>query len=389
MLTKCPECDLQVSDKASFCPHCGYPFKQISRPYASRRRKRLPNGFGQITELKNRNLRKPFRAMITTGKNEEGRPISRLLKPEAYFATYKEAYEALLKYNKDPFLQDSSITMNELFEKWLANYEVSDGRISAVKTGWKYCHKIHDVPVSEIRSRHIVFCIENGTLDGKYPTESIRKIIKSVLTQMLAYAVVREYTDRNYALEISPSAIEKPKRKTSSVEHKALTDEEIKYLWSRPDDLIANAILIQCYTGFRPFELVSIKLEDVDLENMFIVGGMKTESGTDRVVPIHPAIQEIVKNFYSLSKVRGKYLLSCALPRINYSMYALEFTRLLPNHKPHDPRKHFITMAKKYKVNDFAIKRIVGHKINDITESVYTERGLDWLKEEICRIPCV
>lgn len=27
MLFKCPECDLQVSDKAISCPHCGHPLK--------------------------------------------------------------------------------------------------------------------------------------------------------------------------------------------------------------------------------------------------------------------------------------------------------------------------------------------------------------------------
>ena len=27
MLIKCPECELQVSDKAINCPHCGYPLK--------------------------------------------------------------------------------------------------------------------------------------------------------------------------------------------------------------------------------------------------------------------------------------------------------------------------------------------------------------------------
>ena len=27
MLIKCPECELQVSDKALSCPHCGYPMK--------------------------------------------------------------------------------------------------------------------------------------------------------------------------------------------------------------------------------------------------------------------------------------------------------------------------------------------------------------------------
>ena len=61
MLILCPECELQVSDKAVSCPHCGYPIKTVveetvksSKKNAKRRR--LPNGFGRITEIKNRNL---------------------------------------------------------------------------------------------------------------------------------------------------------------------------------------------------------------------------------------------------------------------------------------------------------------------------------------------
>lgn len=33
MLTTCPECELQVSDKAYTCPHCGYPLKTIQKEY--------------------------------------------------------------------------------------------------------------------------------------------------------------------------------------------------------------------------------------------------------------------------------------------------------------------------------------------------------------------
>jgi hypothetical protein len=35
----------------------------------------LPNGFGQISEIKNRKLRNPFRAMITVGKNTANKII--------------------------------------------------------------------------------------------------------------------------------------------------------------------------------------------------------------------------------------------------------------------------------------------------------------------------
>ena len=55
MLIQCPECDLQVSDKANTCPHCGYPLKPDAKPKSSRKpnkRRRLPNGFGQISEIK-------------------------------------------------------------------------------------------------------------------------------------------------------------------------------------------------------------------------------------------------------------------------------------------------------------------------------------------------
>lgn len=125
MLIKCPECELQVSDKAVLCPHCGYPLKpeatRIRKP-RSNKRKRLPNGFGQISEIKGRALRKPFRAMVTVGKTQEGRPICKLLKPESYFETYNDAYQALMEYNKNPFDFSKDITVSELYDRWSAEF---------------------------------------------------------------------------------------------------------------------------------------------------------------------------------------------------------------------------------------------------------------------------
>lgn len=63
MLVKCPECELQVSDKAPACPHCGYPMKPSvkRKPRAkNNKRRRLPNGFGQISEIKTATFGIPF-----------------------------------------------------------------------------------------------------------------------------------------------------------------------------------------------------------------------------------------------------------------------------------------------------------------------------------------
>ena len=201
MLMKCPECELQVSDKAMSCPHCGYPIsnvawsnqsKQKSRAKRGKnKRRRLPNGFGQITEIKGRNLREPFRAMVSVGKTETGRPIAKTLKPKAYCATYNLAYTALLEYHKAPYDLDKAITMSELFDLWLPEYMKtlkSDKNATHVTAGWKYCHEIHDMCVRDVRLRHIKYVVYNSyKMDGDVrvdTTANIKMRIKSMFNRL-------------------------------------------------------------------------------------------------------------------------------------------------------------------------------------------------------------
>ena len=58
-----------------------------------------------------------------------------------------------------------------------------------------------------------------------------------------------------------------------------------------------------------------------------------------------------------------------------------------PEHRGHDGRVHFVTSAKKAEVDEYALKRIIGHYISDLTERVYTARSTDWLQKEIQKIP--
>lgn len=77
---------------------------------------------------------------------------------------------------------------------------------------------------------------------------------------------------------------------------------------------------------------------------------------------------------------------------MTYDKYQKRFEKtrdrlgLNPQHRPHDPRIHFVTMAKKNKVDEYAIKYIIGHAITDITEKTYIKRNIEWLKEEIEKI---
>ena len=407
MLIKCPECELQASDKAANCPHCGYPFQQAAKPKTSRKynkRKRLPNGFGQITELKGRNLRNPFRAMVTVGKDDNGRPICELLKPIAYFSTYNDAYAALLEYNKNPYDVDKDITVKELYDRWSKSYFcslTSDSSVRTIETSWGYCSAIYDMRVSEVRVRHIKGCMEEGTriIYGKErkPTANMKGRIKSLFNNMLDYALEYELVEKNYARTFNISDDITKETNTPKKEHISFTDEEMETLWGNINVVpFTDLVMIQCYSGWRPQEIGLIELKNVDLENWTFYGGMKTDAGTDRTVPIHTRIRELVKYRYEEAKSLGsRYLFNATdskALKLTYKKYQWRFDKVVdqlklnPEHRSHDPRKQFVTMAKKYGVDEYAIKYIVGHAINDITEKVYTNREDSWLSREIEKI---
>lgn len=408
MLIICPECELQVSDKALTCPHCGYPMKGKAKVNRTTGRKRLPNGFGQISEVKGKNLRNPYRVLIPVGKNSKGRIITKLLKPQAYFKTYNEAYAALVEYNKNPYDLDADITVKELYEKWSEEYFKSlksDSSKRTIISSWSYCSSVYDMRAKDIRARHIKGCMEEGSVERKgiivRPTAGVKSRIKSMFNLMYDYALEYEIVTINYArtFDISDEIIDEQNKAKRS--HIAFTEKELKTLWDyQNESKFIRVILFQCYSGWRPQELGLIKLENVDLENDIMIGGMKTKAGKDRIVPIHKKIKDFVKSFYEEAiELGSKYLINCTDTKthkgnykLTYDKYAYRYSNIIkllnlnPEHRPHDPRKQFATMAKKYGVDEYAIKYMIGHEINDITEKVYTERSNEWLKEEIAKI---
>ncbi len=278
MLTNCPECDLPVSDKALSCPHCGYPLqpdKAVHKPRnKNNKRRRLPNGFGQISEIKNRNLRNPFRAMITVGKTPEGRPICKPLKPESYFATYNDAYAALVEYNKNPYDLQPAITMQELYDKWFPEYEKTVKDTKAVENAWEYCSSVYSMRVMDVRARHIKGCMEEGIAVVKgveqTPTATMKNKIKSLFNLILDYALEYEIVDRNYSRTFKLTDEVVKECHNVKKEHIAFSDEEMNLLWKHAyDKRGVDIILIQCYSGWRPQELGLIELENVDLERRY------------------------------------------------------------------------------------------------------------------------
>lgn len=108
-------------------------------------------------------------------------------------------------------------------------------------------------------------------------------------------------------------------------------------------------------------------------------------------------VRGIVVSLYNEAKqLKSEYLINSPNKSNGVSGYRLTYDKydywfittvaklgLNPKHRAHDPRMTFVTMAKKYNVDEYAIKYIVGHAINDITEKVYTVRNDEWLHDEM------
>lgn len=115
-------------------------------------------------------------------------------------------------------------------------------------------------------------------------------------------------------------------------------------------------------------------------EEKIFLGGMKTDAGEERIVPIHSKIEPLVRRRYDEAVgLKSQFLFNWHKngqppSPLNYARYSREYRNIIgtlglnENHRPHDPRVQFITMAKKSSVDEYALKRMIGHAIEDLTE---------------------
>lgn len=151
-----------------------------------------------------------------------------------------------------------------------------------------------------------------------------------------------------------------------------------------------DTILILIYTGMRISELLGLTRFNVDMNQQLITGGVKTDAGKDRIIPIHPKIEHLVKKWHDKG---GNYLICNEKGgKISVSSYredkyypALEELGL-KRLTPHSCRHTFGTLLSKAGANTKAIQDMIGHSDYALTANVYTHTDLDELRREINKI---
>lgn len=260
---------------------------------------KLPNGYGGIAKLSGKR-RNPWRVRVTKGWSidEQTGKAKQLFSTLGYYPTRKDALAALSAYNQNPYdIETNTITFAEVYKKW-SDIHFQEIVPSAARTwvsAYNHSKPLWDMRMKDIRSNHLEGTIRDATVG-----QSTKQRMKSLYNMMYKYAMKTEIVDKNYA-QLCDSV--KPGK--SKIIRIPFSDDEITSLWNNISFPFANMVLVGIYSGWRPQELSILKVSDIDLEKMCMTGGIKSDAGKNRTVPIHSKIQDLVTEQYNLAIAAG------------------------------------------------------------------------------------
>ena len=338
---------------------------------------RNPNGFGAVVNL-GKKRRRPYAVRITIGWSDEGKQMYKYI---SYHEKKTDAVIALAEYNKNPYDLDASrIKFKEIYERLMEQEEktLSLKTLGNYKSAYKYCQPLYNKVFKDLRKNHL-----QGVIDG-IESNSMPKVTKLLFQKMYKFALENDIVTTNYAQYIKLPKKKEAKKKVP------FTNEEIQRLWDNIDTIRnADIVLIMLYTGMRISEVLSLEKANIHLDERYMIGGLKTEAGIDRVIPIHKRIVPLIEK--RMSNPNKKWLMiNQRNTQLKYSAflkgYWSEFLEDLgAEHHAHDTRHTFISELDRLGVNNIVIKRIVGHSDADVTEH-YTHKRIDELIEAVDKL---
>lgn len=333
---------------------------------------RNPNGYGSVVKMSGER-RKPYGVRITIGRRDDGRQIYKYI---GYYADRTDAIIALAEFNKTPYdIDANNITFAEVYNRYIndgsQNFSPSLEKLN--KTCFNHCKELHKKVFKNLRKAHLQGVIDN--LD----TPTAKSNVASFFRKLFKFALENDIVLKDYSqFVVSPSK----NRKTDKT---PFNREEISLLWACKGDINAEILLILSYSGMRINELLTLKKEQINLEERYIITGSKSEAGKDRYIPIHPRIMPLILKHYE-NKTEWLIVNTFGTKPIRYdSFHAKRFKKLKKKLQfrqeltPHSTRHFFVSELHRLGADKIAVQKIVGHKGQDVTEETYTHIEKDIL----------
>lgn len=373
----CKKCKKELPDGAVFCCFCGK--KQTVT--AAKHRKRA-HGSGTIR--KDTRYKNPYIAIAPSTRNGAGR---------TYIGAYpdmKTAQAALEEYIKNGRPQLYGSTLADIYKLWSDIHYREIQKPEGWRSIWKWYEPLYDMKMSELRTAHFQDIV------NKAKTKSTADKLKSLAIMLCRYALENDIVNKNYAEFVKIPKFEKK-------EKVIFTAEQIGTLWEHTDDKRVQVILAMIYMGFRLGEVVSLTTENVYLEEGYVVGGIKTEAGINRVIPFPPNIPEI-KDFFrqwtaecrtptiipaNEKNFRDKWfypvLIELGMLKAHLSGHDWKFDK--KSHlTPHSTRHTFASLSASAGMRPENLQKIIGHADYSTTADIYIHKDVSELIAEMSKL---
>ena len=373
----CTYCHTALPSAALYCCTCGR--KQRNAPAPHRRHRPRARAQGSITKLPG-NRKEPYWARGPAEYAEDGSIIRPSL---GCYATYAAAAEALGRALYAPKVPPTAkITLCDIYDRFVESHyfnRLSKSTQGSHRTAWKHLASCVQTPVNEITTETFQKPIDELLQQG-LKRETVSKI------RNLASLLCKEAMRLNLITVNFGALIQLPKKDSASIP--PFTNKQLKLLWDTADagDTDAMAVLVMCYTGMRPSELLKIDIGThmhLADPHWYISGnGIKTDAGYNRLIPIPPIIRPIITSLID-NRSRGPLI---AAPKGGY--YRLDNWRprcfiplmdklSIADHVPYSCRHTYADLQKRRHVDPLVMAAIMGHEDYATTVEHYQTTTID------------
>lgn len=372
-------CGCELPDDALYCLKCGR--KQIHERQTKRRHRR-ENGSGTIYKMPGKRSR-PYVAKIN------GVSTGRM------YATYQEAEEALRQMgqlsaqNRELY----NITLEEAYDRW-SEVAYRDMGVSS-RRGYELAWKQIPPQVRALRAREVraddIQTVVDAMQDMGLSDSSANKV-KFLYSKLCAWMMERDLINKNYSQFVHVR--ETPHRPIS-----VFTPDEVQRIEALANGdqeqrrtQCAMLTMIYLFTGFRISELFELRLDNVHLDSPtpYLIGGVKTEAGRDRVVPIYKRILPHVTFF--AERATGETLISGYCGRQSSNGWrANDYKSMLaylgiPYKVPHNTRKTLATNAAASGMDQLAMQKLFGWSDINTGSKFYIDSDILYLANQLDKL---
>lgn len=351
---------------------------------------RNPNGYGSVYKLSGKR-RRPFAVSITVGYNETtGKQKRQII---GYYITRKEALQALADYNTNGLIIKSDMTLEQIYQDWSKKKypQISPQSINCSKMAWQKFAVLYKKPIVNIRTAELQKIVDAN----QHLSVSSLKKIKTLASQLFQYAMQNDIVQKNYAQFIEISTKDK-----KSKEKKIFTDLQLQKIEKLAEHELTNnqplffgSILILCYTGFRISEFLQLinpfsLIRDEQQKIIALQGGLKTEAGKNRIVPVHKKIQAYIN---TLASNKNQHLYTINNKSINSNYYRRYIWQScmeqlnIADMTPHSTRHTFASLCEKAELSPVKIEKLLGHTNYQMSKH-YTHVEMTDLQEAVNKL---